>query len=281
MTTTTLFSQATPGGTITSGAGNNGTNGLHFTVSTSCTLGGIWHYSPATSTQLPTTIGLYTTQSSPTSGTLVTSQAASWSGAAGSGWVFAAFTTPPSLTSGTNYMATNFRNDATNEWFVFYAVSWPVTNSPITAPLDTGTGQGWYNIGTAMAMPLTQAGTAGSNFGMDVSVTTGGTNVSVSLTVAQVTEAGKNLGNSSTPALSVAQVNEAALPVTPLTSVNVNLTTAQVSESAFGLTPVYAGGTSLTVAQVNQAANPVAPAIGVVIPLTTAQVAEAAFVKGH
>ena len=115
MTTSTLFGQANPG-SVTSGAGNAGTNGLHFTVSASCQLDGIWHYSPSPSTQLPTSIGLYTTQASPATGTLVTSQAASWSGAAGSGWVFAAFTSPPSLTSGVNYMAAKFRNDATNEW---------------------------------------------------------------------------------------------------------------------------------------------------------------------
>src|SRR5579859_2504154 len=172
MTTYTLFNQATPGGTISSGAGNNGTNGLHFTVSSSCTLNGIWHYSRGASTQLPTTIGLYTTQASPTSGTLVTSNSASWSGAAGSGWVYAAFTSPPSLSSGVDYMATNFRNDAVNEWFVYYSVSWPVTSGILTAPLDTGSGQGWYNIGTAMAFPLTTAGTTGDNFGMDVSVST-------------------------------------------------------------------------------------------------------------
>jgi len=174
VTTWTLFGQANPG-SVTSGTGNNGTNGLHVTVNQPGTLDGIWHYSPATSTQLPTSIGLYTTQAAPASGTLVHSETATWSGAAGSGWVFAKFTNPPVLVPGVDYMATNFRNDAAAEWFVFYAVTWPAGNGILTAPKDESTSalsQGWYNIGTAMAMPLTQSGTAGSNFGMDVQVST-------------------------------------------------------------------------------------------------------------
>lgn len=172
MTTYTLFGQANPGAT-TSGAGNNGTNGLHFTVSSACQLDGIWHYSPAGATQLPSSIGLYTITTLGTSGTLVHSETASWSGAAGSGWVFAAFASPPSLSSGTNYMAAQFRNDATNRWFDFYGVTWPVASGILTAPKDKSTSalsQGWYNTGTAMAFPTSQSGTAGSNFGMDVQV---------------------------------------------------------------------------------------------------------------
>jgi hypothetical protein len=174
VTSYSLFNQAAE--TVTSaGTGNNGTNGLHFTVSVASTLAGIWHYSPSgySQTQLPVTIGLYTTQSSPSTGTLVTSQAATWSGAAGSGWVFAAFTSPPSLASGTAYMAVQFRNDATDGWFCFTdPFTWPVTSGIVTAPEDVSTGQGWYNIGTALAFPATQL--AGYNWWMDVQVTTSG-----------------------------------------------------------------------------------------------------------
>lgn len=172
MTVYTLFGQANPGAT-SSGAGSNGTNGLHFTVSSACTLQGIWHYSPSGATQLPASIGLYTITVLGTSGTLVHSETASWSGAAGSGWVFASFTSPPSLSSATDYMAVQFRNDATNRWFDFYAVTWPVTSGILTAPKDESTSalsQGWYNTGGAMAFPATQL--AGDNFGMDVQVAT-------------------------------------------------------------------------------------------------------------
>lgn len=181
MTSYNLFAQATPTG-LTSGAGNNGTNGIHFTVKGLCTLAGVWHYSSASDTQLPTSIGVYTTQANPASGTLVTSNTATWltapgggSASAGSGWCFAAFTSPPSLTPGVDYMATQFRNDSVNRWFSFYTVTWPVNVTMLTAPMDKSTSalsQGWYNIGTSMAFPLTQTSTAGSNFGMDVQVTT-------------------------------------------------------------------------------------------------------------
>jgi hypothetical protein len=181
VTTYTLFGQASPG-TTTAGTGNNGTNGLHFTVSAASALAGIWHYSPSGATQLPTSIGLYTITTLGTSGTLVHSETvSSWSGAAGSGWVLALFASPPSLSPGTDYMATQFRNDAVNRWFDFYAVTWPVSSGILTAPKDESTSalsQGWYNTGTAMAFPTTQTSTAGDNFGMDVSVATSGASAS-------------------------------------------------------------------------------------------------------
>jgi hypothetical protein len=169
MTTYTLFSQATE--TVSSsGAGANGTNGLHFTVSSACTLNGIWHYSPSgfSQTQLPTTIGLYNYS---THALIHSETVSSWSGAAGSGWVLASFSSPPSLVSGTDYMAVQFRNDAVNGWFVYTdPYTWPVTSGILTAPDDVPTGQGWYNIGTALAYPATQ--NAGYNWWMDVSVST-------------------------------------------------------------------------------------------------------------
>jgi Domain of unknown function (DUF4082) len=168
--TYTLFHQANPG-TVTSAAGNSGTNGLHFTVSSTGVLQGTWHYSPSPSTQLPTTIALYTTQASPATGTLVTSNTPTWSGAAGSGWVYAPFTTPQVVSPGTQYMLAHFRNDAVNEWFVFYTTTWPVTSGIITAPDDVSTGQGWFNSpGTTLTFPATQ--TAGNNWGIDVQITT-------------------------------------------------------------------------------------------------------------
>lgn len=188
MTTYTLFGQAAPGGTVTSGAGNAGTNGLHFTVSQSCTLQGIWHYSPSGSTQLPSSVGLYTTTASPSTGTLVTSNTATWltgpggsAASAGSGWVYAALTSPPSLMPGVDYMASQWRNDNVNEWFCYYPVTWPVTSGPLTAPDDVSTGQGWYNTGTPTAMTFPASRSPGINWGMDVQVSV------VSLTDAPVT----------------------------------------------------------------------------------------------
>lgn len=167
MTTYTLWSQAaqTVDGT---GAGNAGTVGTHFTVSAAATLDGVWLYSPAGHglTQLPATVALYNF----TTTALVTSNAASWSGAAGSGWVFAAFTSPPAVVSGTQYLAAAFRNDAINGWFALdSAYSWPASNGILTAPKDTGNGQGWFSTGTALAFPASQL--AGYSWYLDPQVT--------------------------------------------------------------------------------------------------------------
>lgn len=170
MATYSLWNQAAE--TVTaSGVGNNGTNGLHFTVSAAGALAGIWHYSPSGfgQTQLPVTIGLYNYSTQ----TLIHSEAASWSGAAGSGWVYAGFSSPPSLAPGTDYMAVQFRNDSADGWFVYYnSQTWPASNGPITAPDDAGAGQGWFNTGTALAFPASQD--AGYQWWMDVAVTTPG-----------------------------------------------------------------------------------------------------------
>lgn len=274
MTSYTLFGQATPSG-VSSGAGNAGTNGLHFTVSEACTLNGIWHYSPSTSTQLPTTIGLFTTQASPSTGTLVHSETPSWSGAAGSGWVYAAFSSPPSLTAGTDYMAANFRDDAVNEWFVLYAVTWPVSSGPLTAPKDTGAGQGWYDTGTPTALTFPATQIAGDNYGMDVQVTPAV--VTVALPVAQVAAAAEQPGTAAGPvALQAAQVTDAA-PV-PSASVAAALPAAQVTDAA--LPPgVQIGPVSvpLDAAAVTAAAPVPSAGASVDIQLPAAQVSAAAY----
>lgn len=175
MTTTTLYGQAAQ--TVDgNGAGNGGTIGLHFTVSAACSLDGIWLYSPSgqSLTQLPTSIALYnySTQA------LITSNTASWSGAAGSGWVFAAFTSPPSLASGTGYMAAAFRNDTVNAWFALDSTyTWPKSNGILTAPKDTGNGQGWFYNTTTTALHFPSTQLAGYNWYLDVQVSTsaGGT----------------------------------------------------------------------------------------------------------
>jgi hypothetical protein len=98
VTTYSLWSQATE--TWSATGVNEGTAGIEISVSVAGTLAGLWLYSPPgeSLTSLPTEIALYTV----TGTTLVTSQTPSWSGAAGSGWVFAAFSSPPSLTASTD-----------------------------------------------------------------------------------------------------------------------------------------------------------------------------------
>lgn len=168
MTTYTLWSQAAQTGT-TSGVGNAGTIGLHFTVSQAATLNGVWLYSASGLTQLPTAIGLFNFS---TQALIHSETVSSWSGAAGSGWVYAAFSSPPSLVTGTDYLAGAFRNDAANGWFCYIQpYTWPVTSGIITAPKDTSTGQGWYDhTTTGISFPTSQL--AGYNWLVDVSVST-------------------------------------------------------------------------------------------------------------
>ena len=271
---TSLFGQAAPSGTVNSGAGNAGTNGLHITATGSATLNGVWHYSSASDTQLPTTIALWTTQASPSTGTLVTSNAATWltgpggsAAAAGSGWCYAAFTTAQALTSGTDYMVGQFRNDATNRWFSYYSVTWPVTNGVITAPADTGgvsaNSQGWYVINASLTFPSGHSGTGGDNFGMDVEFTSGGAHTdTAAVTVTPVVSAPRIHAATDTAAVTVipavsaprvhAATTRAALTVTPAfaaaaTAANAALTISIAAKA--GLDPVnsspYSSGVNL------------------------------------
>ncbi len=289
MTNYNLFAQATPTG-VSSGTGNAGTDGIHFTVSSAATLEGIWHYSPSSSTQLPTEIGLYTTQAAPATGTLVTSNSATWltgpggsAASAGSGWVYAAFTSPPSLTSGTNYMATNFRNDATNEWFVYYSVTWPVTSAILTAPADVGgvsaNSQGWYNntTTTSMAFPTSQLG--GDNFGMDVEVSTSNP-VSVALAAGSQSVSARLLTATIDQSLLSSSGTTTAYPfgtasnITPQTASgtvsahtfsipgNVNLLAASVTQTALSPTVTVGAGANLLTASQSVNAYPLSPVYG-------------------
>lgn len=151
----TLYNQITetltgPGGT------GGGALGVHFNVSQTSYLPAIWAYSPSgqTLTALPEQIALfnYTTQA------LITSQAATWSGAFGTGWIKSSFSSPITLSSGTEYMAAIYSSNATAIWFVYNQTSWtqPIRSGMTTAPISDGA-QGWYNTtNTSVAFPGTQ-----------------------------------------------------------------------------------------------------------------------------
>ena len=155
--TSSLWNQAAE--TWSATGASPGTIGLEFTVSTAGLLGGLWLYSPSGEglTGLPATVGLYTVSGS----TLVTSTAASWSGAAGSGWVYAALSSPPALTAGTSYMAAAYGAAASFGYDSSY--SWPVSNAPVT-----GVNGGYYATAGSLAYPSSQQ--TGWNWWLDVSV---------------------------------------------------------------------------------------------------------------
>jgi Domain of unknown function (DUF4082) len=165
-----LWSQAAE--TWSATGANAGTAGMEFSVSEACVLNGLWLYSRSGEglTSTPTEIALYTV-----SGTaLVTSQTPAWSGAAGSGWIYAAFSSPPSLAAGTDYMAAVY--GAAASFGYDSSFSWPVTASPVT-----GVNGGYYSTSGSLAYPSSQQ--SGWNWWIDVSVTPTALTASAALTV--------------------------------------------------------------------------------------------------
>lgn len=160
---------------------NNFTLGVEFQLSQPCTLNEILFYSPATVTQLPTECAIYvvgtqailagTHQASP-----------SWSGAAGSGWISAAYASPPVLAANTKYKAVVFNgagspaiwNAATGPhyWDSPGPASGGITNGVLSAPNNAtadSPGQSSFHQGAAIAWPDTNVGAY--NYWVDVSVT--------------------------------------------------------------------------------------------------------------
>jgi hypothetical protein len=175
----TLFSQANPGAGLTSDA-TAYTMGIQFSVSVSGTsLTATWFYSPSGAAVLPQTIALYAV----TGQSLVHSEAASWSGAAGSGWVRAAFASAPSLSSSTQYKACVLQNTAanwysgTNNYWTTDPQSGGITNGPLTAPGNAGSAQGQdtFNAGSALTYPANTF--SATNYWIDPEVTVSNGNV--------------------------------------------------------------------------------------------------------
>lgn len=164
----TLYSQATK--TVESAGETTGdTVGLHFNVSEACPLAAVWLYSPSGwgLTALPTAIGLYNYT---TKAQIHTETGVTWSGAAGSGWVRAAFASPPELAAGTEYMAAAFRSSGA--WLIYDSdTGWSgeVTHGPITAPVDDGN-QGWFNRDNTTEISFPGSQLAGYNWYLDVEV---------------------------------------------------------------------------------------------------------------
>lgn len=184
MTTYTLFNQAQ------TGEYNFDTNAYTLTVEfnvnqSNLQLTGLWWYSAPTMTILPSTIALYTT-----SGTLVASNSSpSWlvsvgggAASAGSGWCYAAFSSPVALVNGTKYWAAIFRGSGTpfysvtrNYWTTGLGAS-GITNGPLNAPNQNSSvvGQSPFYAGSSLHAPNQQY--QSGNYYVDVNVvTTAGT----------------------------------------------------------------------------------------------------------
>jgi Domain of unknown function (DUF4082) len=225
--TYTLFSQGATGATLASDTSTY-TLGVEFSVSSSgYTLDAVWFYSASGATDLPVTIGMFEV----TGGTLVHSESASWSGAGGSGWVKASFSSPPSLTSGTNYKAVVFHSTAVN-WYAGTSFYWSsgagsggITNGVLSAPNDSGATPGQDSYATAGSISNPNGAIHATNYWVDPEVTSGGTpqTATAALTV--------------TPAFAVkkAEAHVQAATITPAFAVK----KAEAHKYSATITPVF------------------------------------------
>jgi hypothetical protein len=175
----TLFSQ---GATGTSGVAADPTAytmGVQFSVSVSGgTLTAVYFYSDTGAAVLPQAIALYAVSGA----SLVHSESASWSGLAGTGWVRAAFASPPSLTSGAAYKACVEQSTVAN-WYSLTASYWTsgaggsgITNGPLSAPGNAG-GDGGQDTFSTSVPAYPNSSFNASNYWVDPEVTTTGANV--------------------------------------------------------------------------------------------------------
>ena len=194
----TLFGQpANPAAIVADTSGY--TLGVQWSVTLTAgqtgTLTTTWFNSASGAGSLPSQMGLWTV-SGPV---LVASQAASWFGAAGSGWASAAWSSPPVLVSGTVYTLGVFDNAGTN-WYSDTAGYWTtgpgsggVTNGPLSAPNNAGAspGQDSFIVTGSLAFPNSSGN--GANYWIDPEVTVTGGNVQQPIPADQMTASGGDL----------------------------------------------------------------------------------------
>lgn len=172
-----------------SGSSAGFTLGVQFSVSQSCTLTGIWFFSGAAATSLPTACCLWNASTgTQIAGTLNSSP--SWSGAAGSGWVKCTYS-GPTLSTGINYVSSVFFNGGTLNWFYDVNGYWTsgagsggITSGVLSAPNSAGSvnGQAPF-VSSSGSIGFPNTSNSGFDFGVDVEVTTS-SNVTGTLSLA-------------------------------------------------------------------------------------------------
>lgn len=176
MAVLTLFGQAATGSALAADA-TGYTMAVQFSVSSSgvasANVTGIWFYSPPGAVTLPQRILIYAVAGH----AAIANQLASWSGAAGSGWVRAPFTVPPALTLGASYKAAMAQTNLVN-WYSATGAYWStgpgaagIANGPLAAPNNAGGDFGQDTFTTAVPSYPDQAFNA-SNYWVDPEITT-------------------------------------------------------------------------------------------------------------
>lgn len=166
-----LWPSVTP--SATNPRASNNTVGIEFEVSKDQRLFAIWYYSTPGTTDLPTKTVIWdAVAGTAVSGTVNTSP--SWSGAVGSGWVFAAYDGSVTLTAGTKYIVSCY-DSGTGIWQNRTAAYWTtgagsagISNGALSAP-PNATAQIGQGVATGSdAFPSTTG--AGQNYWVDVEV---------------------------------------------------------------------------------------------------------------
>ena len=151
------------------------TLGLQFSVSEACTVSKVWHYSPSGASALPSWCGIWAV-----SGESIYAQQASpsWSGAAGSGWVYCTNFPATSLAASTQYKVSTF-GDPGATWFTVItgyftsggAAASGIVNGPLTIPAtgSASPSQGSANSGATLAYPGTDLPSAENDW-IDIEV---------------------------------------------------------------------------------------------------------------
>lgn len=169
----TLFGQPANPASISADSASY-TMGVQFQVSTAATLRAIWFFSASGAFGLPASIALYQV----TGQSLVHSEAASWSGSIGSGWVRAAFASPPQLAAATAYKACicetdgNFFYSATSHYWDTGPGQNGITNGPLSAPANSGAAQGQDSFTGASVLTYPGGSFNAGNYWIDPEVFT-------------------------------------------------------------------------------------------------------------
>jgi Domain of unknown function (DUF4082) len=177
MATYTLFNQAATGASLTVDPVAY-TMGVQFKVTLpGFSLAAVWFYSAATATVLPQTIALYDFLGS---ANLIHSESATWSGAPGSGWVRAAFASPPALTAAPTidiYKACVLQNSTVN-WYSATSHYWDtgsgsggITSGPMNAPNNAGSHDGQDSFAASAILSYPSGSFNATNYWVDPEIT--------------------------------------------------------------------------------------------------------------
>jgi hypothetical protein len=165
MTAYTIFGQGATSGIAGGGGGGAASYGCERYATVAGTYTGLWFFSPPgdAGVPLPDQIGLFNL-----AGTLLQSNAPTWSGIAGSGWIRAPFTSPALVGAGVHVKGVIHDTPGGGNWLLLAAVYWAVggpgasglSSGPLNAPSDaaSSSGQEAFATGATLAYPGTPGG---------------------------------------------------------------------------------------------------------------------------